>query len=434
MSIELNGENSESNLGYWYSDLPKMKKFRKVSKSKMRELGLKSADIKMVADFDELRKSPPNIIVAEARTRVSFVQNFFKEQVLKKGNKYVMGLGVYQQLHKPEKGGKALLKPTKPEFSRVYRPYAGEELDGKSILVSRTGGIGDLLFIQPNLKYLKEKYPNCYIRFACGPQYKAMVENWDCIDELLELPYQLRLLLDSDYHVLFEGVIERCKLAQHQNAYNLFSRWIGLDLDDKLLIPEQEPKWHIVDEVKDVLGGWELEEKNFIIMQVRASSPIRTPRPEFFGELINKLVDKGHNVVLTDTKRQEEQMDNFIQDYLSCDRSKVYNFSKFSKTLDYTIALTYLSKCAVATDSALNHIAASMNIPCYGIYGPFPGFIRLKTYPKAGWVDGVLPCSPCFLHGHNPCPKAGSDGASPCYDQIDKDLAVEKIEELIAND
>jgi ADP-heptose:LPS heptosyltransferase len=434
MAIKLESENSESHLGYWYSNLPKMKKFRKVSGYKMHELGLKSADIKMVNDFDELRLSPPNIVVAEARSKVTFVQNFFKEQTLKKGRKYVMGLGVYQQLHKPEKGSKVLLKPAKPEFSKVYRPYSGEPLDGKSILVSRTGGIGDLLFIQPNLAYLKIKYPDCYIRFACGPQYRAMIENWNCIDELLDLPYSLSSLLRSDYHILFEGVIERCKLAQHQNAYNLFSRWIGLDLHDGLLIPVQEPKWDLVEEVSDILDDWEIKEKDFIVMQLRASSPIRTPRPEFFGQLINKLVNRGYNIVLTDSKRQEEQLDDFINDFLDCDRSKVFNFAKHSKTLDYTIAITYLSKCVVATDSALNHIAASMDVPCYGIYGPFPGFIRLKTYPKADWIDGNLPCSPCFLHGHNPCPKAGSDGASPCYDQIDKDLAVEKIEELIKND
>ena len=125
----------------------------------MRELGLDGNDIRMVRDFDELRSAPPNIIVAEATKNVSFIQNFFKEQVLKKRKKYVMGLGVYQQLHKSQENKKALLKPAKPEFSKIYRPYVGQSLEGgKSLLVSRTGGIGDLLFIQPNLNYLKEKY------------------------------------------------------------------------------------------------------------------------------------------------------------------------------------------------------------------------------------------------------------------------------------
>ena len=240
--------------------------------------------------------------------------------------------------------------------------------------------------------------------------------------------------MKTDYHILFEGVIERCKLAQHQNAYNLFSKWIGLDLDDKFLLPKQEPKWDVVDKVTEILDDWELPEKDFIVMQLRASSPIRTPRPEFFGLLISKLVDAGHKVVITDTPRQGDQLDDFIKKFVTCDTSKVFNFAHHSESLDYTIALTYLSKLSVATDSALNHIAASMDVPCFGIYGPFPGFIRLKTYPKAKWVDGKLPCVPCFLHGHSPCPKAGADGASPCYDTIDQDKVVKEIEELLKND
>ena len=431
--IDMKEAQEESRMaGYWYGHTPEMRKFKQVSSVKMREMGLDGKDIRMVRDFDELRSTPPNIIVAQATKNVSFVQNFFKEQTLKKKGKYVMGLGVYQQLHKSVNSKKALLKPAKPEFSKIYRPYQGQSLDGKSLLVFRTGGIGDLLFIQPNLLYLKEKYPDCFIRFACGPQYQAMVENWDCIDELLDLPYPLSKLISSDYHVLFEGVIERCKLAHHQNAYNLFSKWIGLDLDDELLIPKQEPKWDLVDEVADILDEWDLDQKDYLVMQLRASSPIRTPRPEFFGELIAKLTNAGHKVVITDSSRQAEQIDEFIDRYvIGGDTSMVYNFATHSKTLDYSIALAYLSKCVVATDSALNHIAASMGVPCYGIYGPFPGFIRLKTYKTADWIDGSLPCAPCFLHGSKPCPQAGKDGASPCYDQIDKDRVVKKIGELL---
>ena len=431
--LDLNEMEEEAKVaGYWYGHVPTKRRFRKVSKTKLREMGLDSSNIRMVRDFDELRQSPPNIIVAEAIRRVSFIQNFFKEQVLQKRKKYVMGLGVYQQLHKSTQNKRKLLRPAKPEFSTVYRPYQGQPLDGgKSILVSRTGGIGDLLFIQPNLNYLKEKYPDCIVRFACGPQYQAMVENWDCIDELLDLPFPLHKLLQSDYHVFFEGVIERCKMAHHQNAYNLFSKWIGLDLDDEILLPEQEPKWDIVDEVRDVLDDWELPEKDFIVMQLRASSPIRTPRPEFFGDLITKCSAAGYNVVLTDSTRNAEQLDKFIEDYITQTDGKVYNFAHHSKSLDYSIALIYLSECVCATDSAMNHIAASMDIPCFGIYGPFPGFIRLKTYPKADWIDGKLPCSPCFIHGHTPCPQAGKDGASPCYDQIDKDDVVKRIGRLL---
>jgi len=356
---------------------------------------------------------------------------------LRKRGKYVMGLGVFQQLQFAGKSKQKLLVPSNVKFRKIYRPYQGQELkDGDSILVFRTGGIGDLLFIQPNLRYLKEKYPTCKIKFACGPQYQPMVETWDCIDEMLDLPFTLSALINSTYHILFEGVIERCIQAHFDNAYNLFSQWIGLDLPDELLLPKQDAKPELVDECLQQLNKWGLKEKDFVLMQLRASSPIRTPRHEFWIKIINELNRRGYNVLLTDNPRQADQINDFIQ---LCENKKmVFNFCKHSKTIAHSIALTKLSTATFATDSAMNHIAASLDIPSFGIYGPFPGFIRMKTYPKGSWIDASRPCGPCFLHGHLTCEHA-VDGYSPCYDElIETDeklkIVIDKFEELVKND
>jgi ADP-heptose:LPS heptosyltransferase len=350
-----------------------------------------------------------------------------------------MGLGVFQQLQyssSPDKTvkGKRLLKATGMKFSNMYRPYIGQDATDKTILVFRTGGIGDLLFIQPNLRYLKKIYPTCKIQFACGPQYQPMVENWDCVDEICDLPFTLTKLQKADYHMLFEGVIERCKAAEKDNAYNLFSNWLGLDLPDTLLIPIQTAKEDLVEECESIIADWNLEKESYIVMQLRASSPIRTPRHEFWVKIIDELNERGYPVLLTDNPRQAENIDEFIK--MVKNQDMVFNFCEHSKSIDYTIALTSLAKATMSTDSALGHIAASLDVPCFGIYGPFPGEIRLKTYPKADWVDAERHCGPCFIHGHTPCKHASSDGYSPCYDELietDEKLkvVVDKFEELI---
>lgn len=414
----------------WDPEVPK-RDLKPLSMTVLRGLGIKREDIKEVADFKALQESPPNIVIGKATKHLSFVQNHFKKQTLKKKVSYVMGLGVFQQLHTDPKFGSKFLKPSPLKFKNVYSPYKGQELHGKTLLVFRTGGIGDLLFIQPNLKYLKEKYPDCTIKFACGPQYQAMVETWDCVDEVLDLPFSLKELKQSDYHALFEGVIERCTLAKTSNAYNLFSDWLGLCLPDELLIPEQTPKEDKVKFCLDKLQEWGVKPHNFLITQLRASSPIRTPSPEFWSKMINEATSRGHDVLITDSPRQEAHVDEFINKYVK-DKHRVFNFCKESKTLDYSIALTSIAKCVIATDSALNHIAASLNVPCYGIYGPFPGAIRLKTYPKAKWVDAKRDCAACFIHGTDPCPEAGPNGFSPCYDSIDIKKSFNEVEELIS--
>jgi len=412
----------------WTKDkVPPMNKAQ-VSSYVMRQMGIKKNQIIYTNNLDELKSFPPGIIIAEAVKTTGFIQNWFKRQELVKKRKYVMGLGVYQQLHKSQRDGKRILKPAPTKFINSYKPYNGQNLDGKTVLVFRTGGIGDLLFIQPNLRYLKSKY-DCYIKFACGPQYQAMLETWSCIDELLDLPFEVKHLYQSDYHMLFEGVIERCKQAETTNAYNLFSKWLGLDLPDNLLIPKQEPKEEMIDECMKILEGWNLQNDSFILMQLRASSPIRTPRPQFWLNIINELTDKGHNILLTDNPRQAENVETFIKE--TKNPNKVFNFCKHSKSLDYSIAVTKLAKMTLTTDSAFSHISASLNIPCFGIFGPFPGYIRLKTYPKSVWVDAPKDCAPCYIHSQQPCPKADSDGFSPCYDNINIPDLIHSIEEFL---
>jgi ADP-heptose:LPS heptosyltransferase len=413
----------------WQPEASLNKKLKPISKTQMRNLGLSDSSNRIVNDLEELKEDPPNIVIATSLSNMQFTQNYFKKQNLKKGVSYIMSLGVYQQLFSdPQRSKSKFLKPSNIRFKNIYRPYRGEALEDKRLLIFRTGGIGDLLFIQPNLNYLKKKYPTCEIVFACGPQYQSMVEMWDCVDEVLDLPFTLGSLQKADYHALFEGVIERCKLAETINAYNLFSEWLGLNLPNELLLPKQQAKEEKVMYCIEKLSEWKVEPKDFIIMQLRASSPIRTPRPKFWVDMIDSLTDRGHKIVLTDNPRQAQFVDDFIK--LVKNKEKVFNFCQYSKTLDYSIALTQLAKGVVATDSALNHIAASLDVACYGIYGPFPGNIRLKTYPKARWVDAKKDCAPCYIHSPLPCPKAMKDKFSPCYDNIDIGKTVFEIEEL----
>ena len=171
-------------------------------------------------------------------------------------------------------------------------------------------------------------------------------------------------------------------------------------------------------------------------MQLRASSPIRTPRHEFWLKIINELNKRGHKVVLTDNPRQADQVDSFIN--LCENKNMVFNFCKYSETIAHSIALTKLAKATLATDSAMNHIAASLGVKSYGVYGPFPGYIRMKTYPNASWVDASRHCGPCFIHGHTPC-KYSTEGYSPCYDELietEEKLknVIDKFEELLKND
>jgi len=404
---------------------------KKLTEKDVLKFGLSRKGMEHVETLNDLKKYPPNIVVANCIKNITFIQNHYKKQVLKKRNNYVMSLGIYQQLHYDKERNFKILKPSKIKFKNIYKPYNGENLDGKTLFVSRTGGVGDLIFILPNLTYLKNKYPTCKIKFACGPQYQSMIENWNCVDELINLPFELRHIIKSDYHAFFEGVIERCKESETKNAHNLFSEWLGLNLDDKYLIPHQIPKRNKIHECQKILNNkFNLKEKEFILLQMKASSPIRTPDPNWWLKIINELTKRNYNILISDSGTETEGIDIYL-DYVN-DKDKVFNFAKYSKSLDYCIAMASLSQMTLSIDSSLIHIAASVGVKSFGVYGPFPGEIRLKTYPKANWVDADTECSPCFTHGIKPCKKAQLRGIkySPCYEQIDINVLCDKIEEV----
>jgi hypothetical protein len=51
------------------------------------------------------------------------------------------------------------------------------------------------------------------------------------------------------------------------------------------------------------------------------------------------------------------------------------------------------------------------------------------------WIDVKHPegCAPCFVHGIQPCKKCIQNPYSPCYNYLDFNLSIEKIERLLNN-
>lgn len=398
-------------------------------------LGIPQDNFSMVGTLEDLRRNPTNIVTCECVKSVSYTQNEFKLQQLIKREKYVMGAGMYISLHFDVRSNTEILKPTQPQFKKIYKPYLGQDLTNKTLLVWRQGGIGDLLFIQPNLVYLKEKYPTCTIIFGCGPQYQDMIREWNCIDAVIDLPFSIKYIFKSDYQAIFEGVIERCKEAEQVCSYNLFTKWMGLDLPDELLLPKQTPNQEAVERSKKILNDLNIKEKDFLVVQMTASSIIRSPRPEVWKKIVNMLVEKGHTILITDNPRKAGDVDKFIKDLnLPEDKkNQVYNYAQHSKTIAESIALISLAKMTIATDSAVPHISESAGTKSFSIMGPFPGKIRYSTYKNNDWIDvqAKTNCGPCFLHGMQPC-KNSTSGYSLCYDNLDYDLCMKKIEDLLS--
>ena len=76
------------------------------------------------------------------------------------------------------------------------------------------------------------------------------------------------------------------------------------------------------------------------------------------------------------------------------------------------------------------HIAASLDIKGFGIYGSFPGKLRLATCKNCDWIDCEAHCAPCFPFGYEPCNNSINTYSS-CYENLNIDEALNKIEKLL---
>ena len=75
------------------------------------QLGIPEDNFHIVNNLEDLRKSPPNIVIAECKTSINYVQNKFRPQSLIKKQRYVMGAGIYMQLHYDTRTNTEILKP-----------------------------------------------------------------------------------------------------------------------------------------------------------------------------------------------------------------------------------------------------------------------------------------------------------------------------------
>jgi len=367
----------------------------------------------------------PSYICIKANMDLSFAINKIDMFRFEKNKEYVVPTGIYHSLINDSKNKKRspYVKLSKKPFSKLYRPYEGQNLNGKTLLVSRLGGIGDLLYIQPSVNIIKRQFPKSKIIFATRPSFHMMVQNWENVDSVITFPFPMKALIRTDYHGIFEGVIERTFESKIINAYELFAQWLGLknySVED--LMPYQEPKKDAIKYCLSILDEWNVKPYNFIILQKRASALNRTPPDEIWIKILEKIRNLNIPIVITDEPKFYNEHEKFIKEI---GLNNIYNFSMYSKNIYYSIAMTSLARMAVCPDTSMIPISTSVRTPCFHIHGAYPPILRQSPnllYTES--IRGESECGPCFKMAWENCDRK-------CYYNVNIDLAYEKICKLL---
>ena len=325
----------------------------------------------------------------------------------KRGHSYVMPEDVESQYRSVHGNCLGMSYPIEP----IYRPYKGEDLTGKRLLTWRFGGIGDLFFLQPALRYLKKKYPTCFIRVASA--CKQCLENVPEIDQLYDMPFDVELMKDS-VHLMYQGIIESSsEAAQKTHAVNMFFSYFGIESihlpkEDKiprLFFTETEKEW-----MHKTIRSMGIKEQDFTVaIQMESSSPLRNYPKESLKAVID-ILSREENVKVVMVGNEQGAM---LGQWFKGNNPNVIIATNFTVRQSMILALRY--NLVVAPDSFMVQVAGALDKPLIGLYGPFPSEVRMKYFKNAVGLDPKVACSPCFKHDFRACIRGFP---SPCFTQI----------------
>lgn len=312
--------------------------------------------------------------------------------------------------------------------SDIPTAYAGESLDTKKLLVIRSGGAGDIMFITPLLKYLKTKY-TCIIGLASLPIYHSMVTNIGIVDNFTMNLMDYDDFKQYDYYIDFEGIIEDNPDAEKINAYDLMFIKAGIDPS----VVKCKKPW-ISNTCKDYwskLYNFSTPTNKLKIgYQLRASSGVRTV-PTLKSIEILKALSVDYDVFIIDSNHNANNIDYFLDEH----NLNVYNTAYHAKGFAEMVGLIANMDVFIGPDSSGIHIAGALGKPMIGLFAPFRSSLRMATYKNAVGIDIYLSrCgNGCFLHGRDLCNFAKEMGEdyAPCWKLLKPELILEELKSLI---
>lgn len=315
-----------------------------------------------------------------------------------------------------------------PDLSRTQR---------KRLLIVRQGGLGDLLFVSAIIQEIKRRHPQLAIDLMCHPQYHGAFFGSRTIDRLLDHRWpSVWRLLDYDYRVFLDGVVERDPDARLVNIYDLFARkYFGLEMPRWANRPSIVVDPSAVRKMRENIP--ELVSAPVRIgLQPFANSPVRTPSAAFWTRTATSMlrrIPEATLVVLAEKSRAPAASALVDEINRQLPSPRALSTAGTTEGVAELAALVSMLDGVLAPDSSVAHLAAAFDVPALAVYGPFPAALRVRDYRSTYSIEGPAPCAPCFTHGHWPCAEARKRGQeeSPCFDMIVQKTIDDTVDALV---
>lgn len=356
--------------------------------------------------------SVPTYILARAKGEV----RVDGKVIMNKGEKYIIPLGWVG-----DRFGRDFITVIEHDINKYWRPWdINIKLDGKKLLVTRSSGLGDMVFLSPILKYIKVCNPDAHITLACATGYEQMVDVIPYIDDYIGVPVSLTELEKYDYHLSFMHIIESpTGVETDENVYDLFFKTIGVERGPCLVQGNKgrQGEWpdsFFADYGQPVLKSiprLSLPEGKYIGIQPFSGSRIRDLPRGLVLSLIKEFNRRGYHVIIVCDPKEHR-----LIELLNLTKEMAVSTSfKYSDKQDIYNACRVITNCdwLITSDSSFAHIGPGLGVRTISIYGPFSANSRTKYYKKSWSIDTRPECR-CRLHTPHDCPYGVYP--SPCMD------------------
>ncbi len=297
-------------------------------------------------------------------------------------------------------GDKSTLRVTEGEIgSPVSQP--------RSILLIRSGAIGDLLLLSPCIEPLRNKYPSARIYLSCFERHDSIAEGFG-LDALYPYPINTSLLLGMDLIIPLENVVE-LSTEQGIHATDAFAEALGVTVTD------YKPVYNVTDEERERLTemdapfqreeqGWvKSQPKPRVALQLHSSSVIRNYPLQQWNAVIKTLLDRGWEIMLLGKQDGVKGGPPALKD---------------CSGLSFREAAAVLATCDVfcGVDSSFFNLCPALGVPAIGLFGPVDWKTRIKDLDKQRALCTPAPCAPCGwtnsragrkFPAHGPCSSKG---------------------------
>lgn len=270
-------------------------------------------------------------------------------------------------------------------LEKFFTAHTTGDWNGRSLLIQRAGGFGDLILLTPVLRELKRRWPSLKIGLSTMNHYAVAVSNLPYIDEIVPFPTPIAQAEKFDGWVFLENTVEKNPRAKEVHMTELFGEVMGVEGIGNLL-PEYR--------VKPSEAVWAQEaypRKGPRRVAIHVSASTRCRRYPKMGEVARELIDRGVEVMLIGAAGEIPKFKDELPPLLR-------DLTRAGLTFRQTCAVVNICDSLIGADSAFLHVAGALAVPAVGLYGPFPWKLRTAHCPTTFAMAGSGSCAPCFHH------------------------------------